>query len=247
MKLNSLSACIIGIAAAVVAAICFAGQHATRLALIEERSALQQQLSQMTELIASNDQLSNVLTQATASRPSAQEESREMMRLRGQAAVLRRQVVELEDVRAENRAARAALDGNGRILIPDAAKAVPTADYWPQGSWTFKGYASPEASLQSSLFAANNGDLKEMVAGATGEMQKRLEEDFAAKSETEASAKAIDEVTSIKSVRILDREFQDNETVVVTADMEDRQGETHAARFVMKKIGNDWKIAGLGN
>lgn len=247
MRINPVAVSILGVAAAMVAAICLAGQHATRIALIEEGSALQQQLNQVTELIASNDQLSNVLAHANPPQTLAQDQSRELMRLRGQAAVLRRQVAELENVRAENRAARAAFDSNSKTPLSDATKAAATADYWPQGSWVFKGYASPEASLQSSLFAANNGDLKGVLASATGEMQKHLEEDFAAKSETEASIKAMDEVSSIKSVRILDREFQDNETVVLTTDMEGRQGETHAAKFIMKKIGNDWKISGLEN
>ena len=117
---------------------------------------------------------------------------------------------------------------------------------WPQDSWTFKGYASPDAALQSSLWAANNGDLKGVLASATGDIQKHMEEDFTDKSETEASIKAMDEVMNIKSVRILNREEQGADTVVLTAEFEGKT-ETHTGKLVMKKVGNDWKIAELGN
>ena len=235
---------LFGIAAAVVLTICLAAQHATRVGLVEARSTLQEQLNQMTELAACNEQLSNALSRANSLQLLPEDQSRELMRLRGQAAALRRQVAGIENVRAENRTAHAALESNANPPDAPAPNAIATADYWPQGSWAFKGYASPEAALQSSLFAANNGDLKGMLAAAAGDLQKRLEEDFAAKSENEASIQAMNEVMSVKSVRILDREFQDNETVVLTADFEDRT-ETHAGRLIMKKVGNDWKLAGV--
>src|SRR5437667_890534 len=155
----------------------------------------------MARLIGSNEQLSNLLAQAKSPPSLTDDQSRELLRLRGQVGVLRQQSRELETVREENRQARAALEGG--LKSQSGAKAGATADYWPQDSWAFKGYASADAALQSSLWAANNGDLKALLTGATGEMRKVIEEDLKDKSETEASIRAMDEVSGMKSVRVV--------------------------------------------
>jgi hypothetical protein len=144
-------------------------------------------------------------------------------------------------VREENRQARAALESS--LKSPSAAKAAATADYWPQDSWAFKGYASADATLQSSLWAANNGDVKALLASATGEMQKAMQEDLKGKSETEASIQMMDEVSAMKSVRVVNREVRGDDTVVITAEIEGRTG-TETEKLVLKKIGNEWKLSG---
>jgi hypothetical protein len=85
--------------------------------------------------------------------------------------------------------------------------------------------------------------LKALLASATGEVRKQMEEELGGKSESEASIRAMDQVISLKSVRVLNREVQADDTVVVTAAFEDRT-DTHTVRLLMKKIGNDWKLSG---
>ena len=232
---------IIGIATVAGLALWAAFEHQRRDGLGREHTALEQQLEEMAQLIASNEQLSNLLAKAKASPSLTDDQSRELLRLRGQAGVLRQQSRELESVREENRQARAALESS--LKSRSAAKAAATADYWPQDSWTFRGYASAEATLQSSLWAANNGDLKVLLASATGEMQKMMEEDLKGKSETEASIRMMDEVSGMKSVRVVNREVRSEDTVVITAEIEGRTG-TETEKLVLKKIGNEWKISG---
>jgi hypothetical protein len=232
---------MVGIAAVAALAVWAAFEHQRRIGLGREHSALEQQLEEMAQLIASNEQLSNLLAKTKSSPSLTDDHSRELLRLRGQVGVLRRQSRELETVREENRQARAALASS--LKSPGAAKAAATADYWPQDSWAFKGYASADATLQSSLWAANNGDVKALLASATGEMQKAMAEDLKSKSGTEASIRAMDEVSGMKSVRVVDREVRGDDTVVITAEIEGRTG-TDTQKLVLKKIGNEWKISG---
>lgn len=70
-----------------------------------------------------------------------------------------------------------------------------------------------------------------------------MEEQFGGKSETEASIRAMDEVLSLKSVRVLNREVQGADTAVLAAVFEVRN-ETNTEKLVMKKIGNEWKVSG---
>ena len=53
----------------------------------------------------------------------------------------------------------------------------------------------------------------------------------------------MDEVNGMKSVRVIAREVQGDDTVVLTAEFEDRT-ESRTEKLVMKKIGNEWKVSG---
>jgi hypothetical protein len=244
MRANSLVTSVLSLAAVVGLALWLAVEDQTRLKLGEEHKTLEQQVGQMAGLIAENDRLSNLVAQANRSQSLPDDQLRELLRLRGEAGVLRQQSKEFEAVRNENRQAHAALESSLKGRGTGAAGGAATADYWPRDSWAFAGYASPDAALQTSLWAANNGDLKALLASTTGEVQKKMEEDFGGKSEDEASIRAMDEVSNLKSVRVLDREVQGDDTVVLSAEFVEGT-DTHTGKLVMKKIGNDWKLSGL--
>lgn len=239
MKQNSILTSVVCIAIVFGLMIGVALEHRIRLRLGKEHQTLEKQLGQMAELVARNGQLSNLVNQRKAPQSLPNDQLRELLRLRGQIGMLRQQTNELEAVRAENRQARAALE---TTVKNQAARTVATADYWPQDSWTFAGYGSPDAAFQTSLWAANNGDLKALATSATGEMQKTIENSLGGKSDAEAQIKAMDEVIGFKSVRILNREFQGNDTAVLTAEIEHQSG-TRTIKLLMKKIGNEWKIS----
>jgi hypothetical protein len=231
MKANRVISSVLCLAAVGSLAIWLAVEHQSRLRLGEEHTALEQQLKQLAGLIAQNEQLS--ILAARANRPPSlpDDQSRELLRLRGEVGLLRQQSKQLETVRQENRQAR-------------AAGGAATADYWPRDSWAFTGYASPDAALQSSLWAANSGDLKALLASVTGEAREEMEKEFGGKPESEASIRAMDQVIGLKSVRVLKREVQADDTVVLTAAFEDRT-DTHTTKLLVKKIGNDWKVSGV--
>lgn len=244
MKATSVMTSVACVAAVVGLAIWLAVEHQARLRLAEEHKALEQQLHPMAGLIAENERLSNLVARANHAQPLPNDQSRELLRLRGEAGVLRQQSKEFEAVRNENRQARAALESSLKTQSAGAAGAAATADYWPRDSWAFTGFASPDAALQSSLWAANNGDLQALLASTTGDVRKHVEDEFGSKPESEASVRAMDEVSSLKSVRLLNRDVQADDTVVLTAAFEDR-AETRTEKLVMKKIGNGWKLSGL--
>ena len=241
MRRNSVLTSIFIVGAVAVLAIWVAVEHLARLTVAEEHQALKQQLDQMTCLIARNEQLSNVVAKATPPQSLPDDQTRELLRLRGVLGVLRQQTRELQTVRDENRQARVAPESSLRSQN-GATNAAATADYWPRDSWAFTGYASPDAALQTSLWAANHGDLKALAASTAGDVQKLMEAEFGGKSETEASVRAMDEVMGLKSVRILNREVQGDDTVVLTAAFESRT-DVQTGKLVMKKIGNGWKIS----
>jgi hypothetical protein len=203
---------------------------------------LEQQLNQMAGLAAQNEQWSNRLAQMSAPEPLSREVLMELLRLRGEAGVLRRQQADLDQAREVNRQIHAVLDRCLQTLTETNAKA--TADYWPQDSWMNSGYASPEASLQSILWAGANGDVTNFLAHiATNDAPEDWVKNFNGESEAEASVRLADDTYNLKSVQILDREAPDDRTVVFTVELE-MQNDFQTVQMVMKETGGEWKFAG---
>lgn len=242
MRLNSVWSSVLALSAVIGLSIWAAIEEQSRGRLEQEHQALEQQMEQMAALAASNAQMSNLLAQANSARTSQDEQ--ELLRLRGEVGLLRRQTREFAAVRNENREARAALDGSRKGQSARAANAVATADYWPRDSWGFSGYASPDAAMQSSLWAANNGDVKALWDSVTGDVRNLIEAEVKGKSEDEASARVMDHVIGLKSVRIINRETQGEDAAVLTAEFESG-ADTQTGKLLMKKVDNQWKLAGL--
>jgi len=230
----SLAGILIGLA------IWLGVEHRAKLNLAKEHQTLEQQLQQMGDPVARNAQLSNLLarTSAPEASPPAQ-----LLRLRGEVAVLRRQQVDVDVAQQENRNSHAALD---RFLQSPANRiTAATADYWPREAWTNAGYSSPEAALETVLWAGANGDFKNLLAGVDEEMGKELETQFGGKPEAERSVRLADETYALESARILNREALDNDTMLLTLEMQGRTS-VDTVKMVMKRIGSKWVLTRPG-
>ena len=228
--------------AGVGVAVWLAVEYQGRLRLGEENKALRQQLDHLVGLVTENERLSNLVAQVSRSQSLSDDQSRELLRLRGEVGVLRERAKELEILRQENRQARIALEYSFGTRIADGTEAIASAQYWPRGSWSFVGYATPEAALQSAVWAASKGDLKALLDSTAGEYHKEIEKDFASISESQLSAKFIADTARYKSVHVLNREVQADDTVVFTTVF---YNETRAlpSKVHLKKIGNEWKLS----
>jgi len=222
LKLGTISAVVIGglVASLVV-------QHQSLARLREDNRSLQQQVE---ELRDAKNQLAQVAVDQDELAKRQRDQS-ELLRLRGEVGVLRRQTKELD-----------ALEASLKTQSAGTVETAATADYWPRDSWAFAGYASPDAALQTFVWAASEGDLKTLLGSVTGEAQKRIEKDLEGKSEGEASRKAIDDAINLKSVRVYHRNVQSDDTVIIQAGYENGRI-TYVEKLFMKKIGNEWKLS----
>jgi uncharacterized protein YdcH (DUF465 family) len=220
-------------------------QHQSVVGLGRENQSLRQQAAQFARLADENERLSNLVVQMSGSQLDSNGLRGELLRLRGEVGRLRQQGKELDQLRAENRRFRTALATNVNSINGAAAEAG-SPDYLPKDSWAFVGYATPEAGLQSGLWAANSGDLKTFLGSITGEMQAAVQDDLKDKTESEAAAKAKDEVGKITSCRILNREYRSADELVLTVSIQEAE-KTDTAKLLMKKVANEWKLAGKGD
>ena len=232
MKTRSVILGVLCAAAVVGVASWVAVGYQARLRLEEENLGLRQQLDQMGELAVENERLSNLVAHASQSQSLPDDQLRELLRLRGEVAALRQQGKALESPRVEN----------GQAPAPPES-GDPAADNWPKESWAFAGYASPSAAVQSCLWAASKGDVKTFLSGVTGNAQMFAEKLLAGRSESEISAAVTALFAGVKSLRVVSREVQDENTVVLTTASEEESG-TVTKKALMKKVGDEWKLAG---
>jgi hypothetical protein len=211
-------------------------QYQSKLKLREENQALREQVEQ---LAVQNERASNATAQAVSSQSLTKNQLGELLRLRGEVGRLRKETQELAKLREENQQLRAAMTASQSVY---ASELRPGPDYWPKDSWVFAGYATPESTLQSLLWLASKRDIRSFLASTTGEAQKHLEDDLKQKSEAEVAAELAQETEKLSSCRLLDKEYLSNDAVRLTVRMDGDHTQTN--RFILKKIGNEWKFGG---
>ena len=135
-----------------------------------------------------------------------------------------------------------------------AVMAAGTATFTLQRAWhrgqsspfAFAGYATPEASVQSMLWAGSMGDFKKFVAACTPEQTARFEAKMAGKSDEEVSREAIAWATALTGYKITQKEVISQDEVHLHIHAPPSAQGLHSGKVIviMKKIGNEWKQDG---
>jgi RNA polymerase sigma factor (sigma-70 family) len=111
---------------------------------------------------------------------------------------------------------------------------------------SFAGYATPEASVQSMLWAGSQGDFKGFLAACTPEQAKRFESKMAGKSDDEISREAKAWANALKDYKITQKEVISDSEVHLHIHATPTAEGLHSGKVVvvMQKIGNEWKQEG---
>jgi hypothetical protein len=173
-------------------------------------------------------------------------EAGEIHKLRNEVRQLRAGAAETERLRSENQQLRAADRPNqAPPKTPEAAStgAGSQDGYHAKESWHFAGYTSPEAALQSVVWAMREGDTKTLVASlAPEELTRMMKDEWGGKSEAEIGADAKRNTDKINSIRILESKTVSDDEVVL--HIYATGGEDHVQKISMKRLGAEWKFAG---
>ena len=138
----------------------------------------------------------------------------------------------------------------GTIAIMAAGTATVTmqrtkakADSSP---FTFAGYATPEASVQSMLWAGSIGDFKKFLAGCTPEQVERFMNKMAGKSDDEIRRETIAWANALVRYKITQKEVISADEVHLHIHATPSAEALHSGKVIviMKKIGTEWKQAG---
>jgi hypothetical protein len=174
-----------------------------------------------------------------------QAEAREVHKLRNEVSQLRTGMKEADQLRAENQRLR------GAVRAPQAAAgtgagappATPSQEgYFAKENWAFTGYATPEAALQSVIWAMREGDTRTFLASLAPEEMARLQKEWGDKTEAQVGADTKRGTDKISGVRILESKSLSADEVVLSVYA--AGGEDHVQKISMKRYGTEWRMAG---
>lgn len=179
------------------------------------------------------------------------EQMSELLKLRGEVTQLRGETNEIASLREQNEKLEASLKEIKPAAQTNAVAkkklrpedALPQ-DVHPPNSWAFRGYDSPDATVESMVWAMTHGDKAAFMAGLTpegaAEIEVHLKDDFAKEVKSE----------EMGEYRILDRQTLSDDEVVMTVystrknENGDYVGNSEDTTF--KNIGGQWKIVNSG-
>ena len=229
----------LGGAAAALLALFLVMEHGATKRLREESQALRQQLAQSAGLSQENQRLSNRLAQASAPAALPEDQRRELLRLRGEVALLRRQKSEFEMAQAANPPLRTASSNQ-----ENNAASQPSPDYFPKASLAFAGYDNPDSAMRSGLWANTTLDGKTILAGFSPEQQDewlklhKTPEGVAAQI---ARCPVGANMSKVTGFRILSKQTPSESVAYYTVYVEGLDI-TFKERFT--RIGSEWKFDG---
>jgi len=130
--------------------------------------------------------------------------------------------------------------GTATVTIPRITSASKPA------TSGFAGYATPEATIQSSIWAGQQGDFNKFLDGCTPEQVARFRNKMAGKSSEQIRAEAIAWANAMTGLRITQKDaISENEVHLhLTAPPSAAGLRNGSVTVIMKKIGNEWKQAG---
>jgi RNA polymerase sigma factor (sigma-70 family) len=211
----------------------YQAHHVSRLR--EQNQTLQQQhAEQIQQLQTERDAATNRLASIIDQIANIKGNNAELLKLRGEVGMLRKQTEASDKLQRENRALREAQT--------DAEKNKPEEApiHFAKESWTFAGYATPEATLQSVVWAQTKNDLTTFLAGLAPEAQNEMKSALERKPEMASSMmSAINKVkgfTILKKVSLAD----DQMLLRVRNEMED--GTENIMTSTLKRIEGEWKM-----
>lgn len=231
----------------VSALVCLRIQQATRLELGERKAASQRWTEQLATLPMENNQLSNRIAQRPYTNKLTREQFRELLRLRGEVALLRQTAQEIDWMRATNKEYQAEL-ARSEMWAGEGAGAGAEADqnYWPRDQFAFAGFAEPEFALETTLWVWVDADLESLLPYCTPEQRSELEEAWGGRSEAEMAAMR-QRMAALYSldrggVSFMGKRMASPDEALLDVYFE---GDGKRRRFSLKKSGDQWMVTAL--
>jgi len=222
------------VALAIIAALWGMQLEANRH-LREQADASRQLLSRLAVLEVDNLRLSNIVVRANT--PLAEAQLAELAKLRDEVQQLRHRTNDLQTMRAELRRLRTQLSNARSLIASNAPPEVPAADIYPRDSWSFAGYDTPEAAIESATWAISQGDEQSYLASLSPELQNEMQAQLVDGSFAETGPLEMGNATGF---RILNRETVSDNQRIITMYMD---GDGNEISVTLVNTSDGWKVA----
>ena len=215
---------------------------AVRVATLrKENRTLQKQVESMAQRAEEPARTEDVSSSRDAVSLSEKQMS-ELLRLRGEVGLLRE---ELRKNKSEVETLRSAAAKSANVPIIPAATGAAGESFLKE-SWTFAGYATPEAALQTWSWAVLKGDSGVALESLAPEMEQAMAEHFKGKTDSELAAEGQKSAEKIIGYEILGREdVSDHEAILeIRVNQHNKAGPGRPQKMKFLTINGQWKVAG---
>ena len=222
---------ILAVLVAAVELVWLGQQHQAQAKMRAENLALAAEAGRLAALTAENRRLAHDASAAAAlATPDSQFD--ELNRLR----------IKVEDQRHELQALQTELATQPALPAFQSLSGSNRFVNLPRASWTSAGYGTPEAALQSMLWATLNGDMNAVRASLTpAELERRTTGTWKGKTDAEiadAETQSLSQATGIQILNIqMNSENEAHFTVYISGLPQPEQ----PLWFDMKRIDGEWK------
>lgn len=225
---------IVGLGAAVIF------QYQTNQKLNEKNAELTRKLDQLSGLAKENERLSNLVRQASGQAKFSQDQMNELLRLRTESASARRQKDRrtAPGVQPERPPSQPepSVAGTSLLSTNSTAAQLPAI---PKAQWTFAGYDTPEAALQSVMWATSQGDLQSLQAGLSTEAQRTLATELEGKTDDEIATALAQKTSGISTLSFNRRTVGSDGRVTFNISSDNNNN----ISIVFVKADGTWKMA----
>ena len=204
----------------------------------QENYKMRQGREEVARLEHENHSISELRLQNQAAE-SLRNSHQDLLKLRNEVRQLRAQSSEMEKLRQENQR----LASNIKTLSSGKPPSfTEMKGFVPKESWSHSGFATPEAALQTLLWAVREGQIQAVAECMSPESRPWFEREFAHKSE-EAKKKALQDglgqLVQTGGYRLLNKEEVADDKVLL--GIQAVAGGT-VAKVVLRRFGNEWKF-----
>jgi len=204
----------------------------------QENSDLHQVRDEAARLEQENQSAAELRLQNEASE-SQRNSHQELLKLRNEVRQLRVQSSEVEKLHQENQRLASTIKSLSTGKPPSFAE---MEGYMPKEAWSHSGFATPEAALQTLLWAVREGQIQAVAQCMSPESRPWFEREFAQKTE-EAKKKTLQEglgqLVQTGGYRLVNKEEVADDKVLL--GIQAVAGGT-VAKVVLRRFGNEWKF-----
>jgi len=212
-----------------------------------QNGGLRDDNERLKQVLAELKQVSDVSAPAASEEALTDEQRGELLKLRAEVTQLRTQTNQIAKLADANQKLRDSLKEARTAAQPSAASpkkrpedALPQ-DIHPKDSWAFRGYGTPDATIESTLWGMLNGDKATILAAFSPDIEPKMEKQLEGKDLKEELGKV-----NMSEFRILDRRQLPDDRMAVTiyTSRQDPNGNTTGSteNTVFQKIGGEWKV-----
>jgi hypothetical protein len=233
---------IVVVVASVAASVVI--RHRGQVQLQEREKSIQAQADALMRMSGENERFTKLIAQVKSTEPLSREQLTELLKLRSEAGQLRQSGATKIPLQKDNERLRDKVSRTAQQLAE--AQALP--NYWAKDQLTYAGYGDPESALKSMLAAMNKGDTSAWRTMLTPEALENLQKDLGKRGLSESQQDAeIQEMgkmvtASASGFHILDETMPTADKAIINLSFD---GEGAARKFVLKKVGNEWKFQDL--